>query len=364
MKMKRKWLILLMVCVLLTGSAYANAENGNDVKPQRWAKGTVQPVETVDVFAPLGGQLQPFDVKIGDVVNADAQLFAIRPLSILAPANGTVRLLQGKVGDQASGVIQQYGALCFIEREGVMHVRATTATAYNKPKNRAITLGETLRVYDGDNNDPVESQGKVVHVNGASYVVEISAGDFELEDKVKLYRGEGDTYNTKDKVGEGVVERAPLIQVMAEGVIAGIQVTEGQKVVQGDALFVMDDTSSAHNQPAELTAVASKGGVVTALFVQDGQQVRKDQLLLTIKPVDTLEFVVDVDEMDVPAVMVGKTMQVKADAIGDTVFTAIVREISPLGITVLDTTKYPVTLTIQSAADGLLPGMHVTAYWE
>jgi len=354
----------MMVCVLFIASAYASAENADTLKTQRWAKGTVQPVEVVDVFAPLGGQLLPFDVKVGDVVNMDAQLFAIRPLSVLAPAGGTVRLLQGKVGDQASGVIQQYGALCSIEREDVMHVRATTSAAYNKPKNRAITLGETLRVYDGDNNDPVDCLGKVVLVSGASYVVEIPAGDFDLEDKVKLYRGEGDTYNAKDKVGEGVVERVPLVSVLAEGVIAGIQVTEGQKVAQGDALFIMDDASSSHIQPAQLTAAASKGGVVTALFVQDGQQVRKDQLLLTLKPTDTLEFVVDVDEMDMPSVLVGQTMQVKADAFADTVFTATVKKISPLGITVLDTTKYPVTLTIQSASVGLLPGMHVTAYWE
>ena len=72
----------------------------------------------------------------------------------------------------------------------------------------------------------------------------------------------------------------------------------------------------------------------------------------------------DVDEMDIPSVNIGLLMQVKADALGDASFSAVVKKISPLGITVLDTTKYPVTLTIQGAPEGLLPGMHVTAYWE
>ncbi len=362
--MKRKWLIWMMVCVLFTASAYAQAGKAEASMAQRWAKGTAQPVEVVDVFAPVGGQLQPFDVKVGDVVQADAQLFAVRPFTVLAPAGGAVRLLRGKVGDQAANVIQQYGALCSIEREDVMRVRATTATAYNKPKNRAIALGETLRVYDGNTNDPQDTLGTVVLVNGANYVVEIPAGVFDLEDKVRLYRGEGDTYSAKDKVGEGVIERAPLIPVQAEGVIAGIQAAEGQRVAQGDALFILDDASTVHIQPARLSAAAPKGGVVTALYVQDGQQVRKDQLLLTLKPTDAMEFVVDVDEMDIPAVSLGQAMQVKADALGDTSFTAIVSKISPLGVTVLDTTKYPVTLTIQGTPGGLLPGMHVTAYWE
>ena len=360
--MKRKLLMIMMVCVLFIGAYPAAAENGDTTSNQRWAKGTVQPADVVDVFAPLGGQLMPFDVKVGDVVDAGAQLFTVRPINVLSPAGGTVRLVRGKVGDQASNVIQQYSALCQIERTDVMRVRATTTAAYNKPKNRTIVLGETLRVYDSDSGD--STPGTVVLVNGASYTVEISSVDFDLEDKVKLYRGEGDTYNAKDKVGEGVIERAPLVPVLAEGVIAGIQVSEGQTVAQGDALFIMDDAASSHSMPAQLFAAASKGGVITAIFVQDGQQIRKDQLLLTLKPVDLMEFVVDVDEMDVPSVILGQTMQVKADALQDKSFTAVVKKISPLGITVLDTTKYHVTLTIQGQPDGLLPDMHVTAYWD
>jgi len=103
---------------------------------------------------------------------------------------------------------------------------------------------------------------------------------------------------------------------------------------------------------------------VSALYVQDGQMVRKEQLLMTVKPLDALEFVVDVDELDIPFVRMGQAMQVKVDAFLDNRMTATVKRISPLGITVLDTTKYQVTLSIQFPPEGLLPGMHVTAYWE
>jgi multidrug efflux pump subunit AcrA (membrane-fusion protein) len=297
-------------------------------------------------------------------VEADTPVFAIRPVQVRSPESGVVRLLKAQVGDQASSVILQYGALCVIDREDVQWVRATIAAAYNKPKNRAIKLGETLRVYDDDSGDSAQTLGTVIAVEGKGYVVEIPAGVFALEDKVSLYRGDGDDYNAKDKVGGGNVERAKTVPVVSEGVIANIHVTEGQKVSRGDALFTVDEASAVYQEPAELTVSSPEGGVVSALYVLDGQQVRKDQLLITVKPLDALEFVVDVDELDILSVHIGQDMQVKVDALGENRINATVKRISPLGVTVLDTTKYQVTLSIQGSQEGLLPGMHVTAYWE
>ncbi len=363
--MKRKWIVFILLLALCNLPAYAEPVNGAEENLfRRWAKGIVQTVDTVDVFAPVGGQVQAFDVKVGDMVEAAAPIFAIRPLQVLAPQSGVIRLLKAQAGDQASGIILQYGALCFIDREDVQWVRATIAAAYNKPKNRAITMGETLRVWDGDSDDPVDTIGTVIAVDGKGYVVEIPAGVFELEDKVRLYRGEGDDYSAKDKVGDGLVEHARTVPVTAEGVIARVHAVQGQQVSRGDVLFTLDDASSVHKMPADFEAVSSRGGVVSALYVQDGQQVRKDQLLMTVRPLDALEFVVDVDELDIPSVRVGQAMQVQVDALGESRINATVKRLSPLGIFVLDTTKYQVTLSIQIVPDGLLPGMHVTAYWK
>lgn len=363
--MKHKWLVIALLLTLCSFSSKAEPVQGAEADyGQRWAKGTTQTVDTVDVYAPVGGQLQAFDVKAGDVVEAGAPVFTVRPVQVLAPQSGVIRLLKAQVGDQASGVILQYGALCSIDREDVHFIRATIAGAYNKPKNRAITLGETLRVYNGDSGDSVDTLGTVIAADGKGYVVEIPSDVFELEDKVFLYRGDGDDYNARDKVGEGYVERAKAVPVMAEGVIARIHVSEGQKVSRGDVLFTVDDASAVYKEPANFEAVPQEGGVVSAIYVQDGQQVRKDQLLLTLRPLHALEFVVDVDELDIPEVHVGQTMQVKVDALGENRINADVKRINPLGITVLDTTKYQVTLSVQGAPEGLLPGMHVTAYWD
>jgi multidrug efflux pump subunit AcrA (membrane-fusion protein) len=364
MKRKVMLVILALACALLTGFAQAETTGGQaDISLERWAKGTVQAADTVNVFAPVGGQLLPMDLEAGDVVKEGDSLFTVRPLQALAAGDGVIRLLRGSAGDMAEGVIQQYGALCYIDREGVNWVRATVGTAYNKPENRAIVVGETLRVYNGDENDPIELTGTVILVDGKNYVVEIPAGEFDLEDTARLYRGTGDTYNNKDKVGEGKVERATLLPVMAQGMIAAVHVTEGQKVKKGDVLFTLDSASTVYTKPAQPAGTAPRGGVISAIYAQEGQQVMKDQLMLAIEPLDAPEVVVDVDELDIPSVKVGQLMRVKADALGEDTLLGTVIKISPLGISVLDTTKYPVTLSIQNPPESLLPGMHVTAYW-
>jgi multidrug efflux pump subunit AcrA (membrane-fusion protein) len=356
--------VLALMCAIFMGGALAESGAGSgDASLERWAKGAVQAPDTENVFAPVGGQLLPMDLDAGDVVKAGDALFAVRPLQALAASDGVIRLLRAEVGDTAEGVIQQYGALCYIDREDISWVRATVGTAYNKPENRAITLGETLRVYNGDESDSIELTGTVILADGKNYVVEIPAGEFDLEDTAKLYRGTGDTYNNKDKVGEGKVEHAAPLPVQAQGMIAAVNVKEGQEVKKGDALFTLDSASTVYDSPAQPAVTAPRGGVVSAIYVQDGQQVMKDQLLLAIEPLDGLQVVVDVDELDIPSVKVGQLMRVKADALGEDTILGTVTEISPLGISQLDTTKYPVTLSIQSQPESLLPGMHVTAYW-
>ncbi len=359
MSSKLKTLAALTLAALILMAAGAQ---GEEAAAARSAKGMVRSVDSVDVFAPVGGQLLPFDWAVGDAVEPGAALFSVRPRQILAANSGVIRSLRAVVGDQAEAVAAQFGALCYIERTDVMWVRASTKNAYDKPENRAITLGETLRVYNGKDSNPLDAQGQVISVDGKDYVVEIPADVFDLEDDVKLYRGSDGAYRSGDRVGSGEVERAPFVPVTGEGVVAAISAAEGQKVSRGDVLFVLDAPDTVYTQSADMQVDSQRGGVVSALYVKGGQAVTKDQLLMTVEPLDALEFLVDVDELDIATLKPGDAVQVKVDAL-DIQVPAVVKTIYPLGVTVLDATKYQVSLSIQTAPDGLLPGMRVTAYW-
>ncbi len=346
--------LILSVALVPSGLGEAGAAQS--------AKGQVRCANPEDVFAPVGGQLLPSDWGVGDTVQPGDALASVRPRQVLAPNDGVVRSLQAVIGDQAEAVERQYGALCAIDRTDVMWVKADTDKAYNKPENRAITLGETLRVYNGKDSDPLEAEGMVISIDGDDYVVEIPADVFDLEDDVKLYRGTDGAYRSGDRVGDGEVERAALVPVTAEGVIAGIHGSEGQAVKRGDALFTLDGPDTVYTQPATTQALAGAEAVISQLYVKSGQEVAKDQLVMTVEPLQDLEFLVDVDELDIRSLKPGDVLQVKVDAL-DASVPAAVKEIHPLGVTVLDATKYQVSLTMQTVPEGLLPGMRVTAYW-
>lgn len=355
-KLKKCLTAALVLAVALVPSALGEAGATQS------AKGLVRCANPEDVFAPVGGQLLPSDWDVGDKVQPGDALASVRPRQVLAPNDGVVRSLQAVIGDQAEAVERQYGALCSIDRTDVMWVKADTDKAYDKPENRAITLGETLRVYNGKDSDPLEAEGAVISIDGDDYVVEIPADVFDFEDDVKLYRGTDGAYRSGDRVGDGEVERAALVPVTAEGVIAGIQVSEGQALKRGDVLFTLDEPDTVYTQPASTQALAGAEAVISQLYVKSGQEVAKDQLVMTVEPLNDMEFLVDVDELDIRSLKQGDVLQVKVDALDATV-PAAVKEIHPLGVTVLDATKYQVSLSMQTVPDGLLPGMRVTAYW-
>lgn len=372
----KRWLCISLAALMVFSGAVALAQEGgtpsptngttvtNDQLGSRWAKGTMQTVDSLDIFAPIGGQVLSFDWDLGDTVAAGDALLSVRAQKVPAPYDGVIRIQHAQVGDTASDVVSEYGGLLVLERADVFWAWANTSTAHDKWENRDIVVGEELRVYNGKGNDSKEAIGRVVRVDGDDFLVEFPAGNFDPEDNAHLYRSTGSDYKEKDLVGKGKAERVPPISIQAEGVVADIEVAEGDTVSRGDTLYLMDALTAEYTAPATTQVAAPVGGMISALYVQPGQEVAQQQLLLSLDPLDTLECVVDVDELDVGKLSVGQTLQVRADAFPDALLTATVTEISPLGSTVLDTTKYPVTLSFPANPEGLLPGMHVTAYWD
>lgn len=363
MKTLRNTLCLaLCLLVLPLGALASEAGTTTDM----WAKGTVRASETVNLYAPIGGQVKAFDIAQGDDVAQGDVLMEIRPLEVTAPYDGKILIQHAQTGDHAEHITQSYGALCYLEREDIQWLRTTTDTAYSDPENRDIRVGETLRVFNGKtyNRDKREAEGRVVSRDGNAFVVEFPAGIFDVEEEIRVYRGTGTDYKDADMVGRGKTEPAPLLPISAEGIIASVLIREGETVSRGETLYLLDAADSHHRQSADTAVPASADGVLTSLYVQGGQQVRQGQLLMTITPLDSLECVVDVDELDILSLPLGQIVHVKLDARPEALQTATVTRIAPIGKEVLDTTKYEVTLAFATDVPGLLPGMHVTAYWQ
>ena len=112
-----------------------------------------------------------------------------------------------------------------------------------------------------------------------------------------------------------------------------------------------------------LTAVAPCDGVVASIDVEEGDSVADGALLLTV--VDSgagMKLSVSVDELDIPYVRPGQQVRVYVDALEDARLTGVVEKIAPLGNTENAVTTYEVFVELTGERDErVLGGMNVTA---
>ncbi len=350
---------LLALTMLLCLFSAAMAEEAAEAIS---GKGRITAPERISLLAPMGGQLQDFSWKAGDRAEAGAVALTILPMQICAANSGIITGLNARVGDQADTVQGQYGALCYVERQGIWHVRASTASAYNKPKNRDIRIGDVLRVRKGSGDDEKVGEGTVISVDGKSFVLEMEQGDFELEDDVSLYLGTGTTYKSSELAGKGKVARPQALAVMGNGIVASILVKEGDTVERGQPLFLMDSSAARYqSQAGSPQAIFPQAALIENILVGPGQTVMQGQALMTLIPEGTLEATLEIDELDIAMVHVGQSVRLTVDAYPDAGREGKVVEICPIGNTQLDTTKYNVRVSVDNT-EGLMLGMHVTGY--
>ena len=79
-----------------------------------------------------------------------------------------------------------------------------------------------------------------------------------------------------------------------------------------------------------------------------------------VTPQDTMTLDITVDELDVTALQVGMTAQVRIDALGGEKYTATITQIGNTGVSNGGNSKYTVELTLDRA-ENMLPGMNATA---
>ena len=245
-----------------------------------------------------------------------------------------------------------------IERTLPQVAQASTSGAYNDAENRLIHVGETVYFYQTSDKDN-EGEGRVTAVNGSDYTVELTAGDFENGDSIKIYRDE--KMGTKSCIGSGTIERAADVAVSGTGRVLSCAVQPGQTVRKGQLLFEL----SGQDAEADVTGAAitadHDGTVELAAGAASGQQVYKGQLLASIHDLSAMNVVAEVDEIDLERVHVGDTLTVVFDCYPQEEVSGTVQSISLIGNAKQNATYYDVTLSI-SASWQVLPGMNATVW--
>ncbi|MBR6164650.1 MAG: HlyD family efflux transporter periplasmic adaptor subunit [Clostridia bacterium] len=255
--------------------------------------GTVIPAESIQVCAPIGGTVGAVLVEAGQKVQAKDLLYTMRTTKIYAEEDGTVTGVFGQPGGSADTVTNRYGAVLYLEGKNAFTVSASTDNAYATIETKFVHAGETVWLQCRSNADR-KGKGIITKIDGNSYEIEVTEGNFIHKDSVEIYRDEAHTATLK--IGRGTASRTTPTAVTPTGAIVQIAVKDGDEVKRGDLLLeTLDDNFEGYVMSGtEITA--GQAGVVGSISVQTGDSVQKDSVAAVIYPVDKMRVEATVPE--------------------------------------------------------------------
>lgn len=175
------------------------------------------------------------------------------------------------------------------------------------------------------------------------------------------------------------------ITAEAAGTVAGLSVSEGSRVSVGTVVARLSSTQTENqvtnsrlsleqqqlsyqntvDKLEDYTITAPIDGTIITKNIKVGDTLdatNGQTTLAVIYDLSYLTFDISLDELDVNEVAVGQTVNITCDSLGDdNAFEGTVTKVSVAGTTQNGVTTYPVTVRIDDAPDGLLPGMNVDA---
>ena len=170
------------------------------------------------------------------------------------------------------------------------------------------------------------------------------------------------------------------LTTLAAGTVTAINVQEGGAVNKDDIVLQIsgEDLTEAIQSAAETlrsaelnmdnlqeamnnyTVTSPISGTIIEKNAKAGDALTAGADLCTIYDLSYLVMVINVDELQVSDVSVGQSVQVTADAVPDKTYTGTVTRVSMKGSSKGGTTTYPVTVRIDET-EGLRPGMNANA---
>lgn len=359
--------------------------------------GTVQPVNSYTVKALVTGDVLNAPFNEGDMIEAGQLLYQIdagraqnsynlaqlnlqeaesglADLSVTAPVGGQVVAIHCKVGDSVNVGSQ----LLYLRDRETMLLEAPFRT----DEAKQLQVGQTAEVIMESSDQHIAGVIKEI-----SSVEQVSAGGvlthkvtIEVKNPGSLQEGDWAAAEAGGfaSVRSGLLEYSKSEQVLAKvaGDVAEILVSEGDNVKQGQALLRLSDENiqndlrraqieleNAKAALADYTITSPIAGTVIEKKFNQGDTIDSNNNaseMAVIYDMSKLEFVMNVDELDIGLIQVGQPVQVVADALGGQEFTGYVSKISIKGNSSNGVTTYPITVTMDEFG-ALLPGMNINA---
>ena len=367
--------------------------------------GTLNPANTYNVKSLVAGKVLTSTIEEGDIVEEGTVLYTVDASDattkaeqasitlqqaqrsydktvdrqyVRAEVDGTVSNLKVAKGDEVSS--GQEVAVIRDSSKMVLHLEfpAADAAAFSVGQSAEVTLDGTFETLTGT----------VTAVTGTDT---LSTGNLLTRTVTITVRNAGGLTTAQAatatingvsciaaKCFEYQAERT--LTTLAAGTVTAINVQEGGAVNKDDIVLQIsgEDLTEAIQSAAETlrsaelnmdnlqeamnnyTVTSPISGTIIEKNAKAGDALTAGADLCTIYDLSYLVMVINVDELQVSDVSVGQSVQVTADAVPDKTYTGTVTRVSMKGSSNGGTTTYPVTVRIDET-EGLRPGMNANA---
>lgn len=274
-------------------------------------EGQVTAAYALDIYTGFAGTVGQVNVQPGDKVDADTLVAELRTTKVYAETSGTVAAVLARVGDSVETITTRYGAPMYID-DGVHYTVAATgegSKAYDSAEARRVLPGES--VYLRSRSDETHTgTGLITAVDGSSYTVEVTAGEFTSGETVNIYRDAA--FAEESRIGRGDIANKAPEAVSATGRVVSLAVKAGDTVRRGDLLMeTLEGGMNGGDMSAQLLSGAA--GVVAEVLVAQGDTIAEGARIASIWPADAMQIEASIPESDLGAVAVGKKVEITFD---------------------------------------------------
>lgn len=328
-------------------NSLASAENALKRAEQSY-KDAQKSISDLSVRSDMTGTVSEVFVKAGDGVASGSKIASVysdERMKIRVPFNETDAAAIG-AGDSAVLTVTGAGG----EITGtVTSVSSSSVTTESHSKIRYVTI-ELTNPGALTNSDTATAQ-----IGGAACS---DAGQFEyINERTICAEASGKIASISVSAGDSVRNGT---------VIAQIESSQAQSALTTAKLSVEDAKLGLENAKKGLndyTVTAPISGTVVTKNSKAGDKIDASNAqtpMCIIYDMSSVQFDLNVDEIEVSKIKVGQEVSVTADAVAGKTFKGVVEKVSLNGTSANGVTNYPVTVNIADYGE-LLPGMNIDA---
>lgn len=307
----------------------------------------------------------------------DSNIKDLMSSTVAAPIDGEVLEIQAKEGDTLSN----NSTLLTITDKSKLKLLVSFSNTYRSK----LKVGQEVSVnaYDTTREELDKTTGVISSISTPSYTTSDGAEVYNVgvmidnsssltEDMVANVTINIDG-NTVSSINSSNLSffKSMTVKTESGGMLSKLNVENGQNVKKGDKLAELENEDleitvqtsalkledlalqlqTAEEKLLDYKIYSPFDGTITLNDIEQGNSINQGEVLGSVANYDTMEFVIDVDELDIAKIAVGQSANITIDAIEETTAKPIkgtVTKIAVEGSSSDGVSTYPVTIQLEA----------------